>query len=1214
MTLSSSRSRSSASATAEDGRREACSTMADMRQSACPCAVPTRAGTEEIVVRYQADAALKHMVPICAIGASAGGVKALQEFFSRCSDNLGLAYVVVIHLSPDHPSQLSEILAGKTTMPVLQVEDSPEIKADCVYVIAPGSELVIEGNTIKSRPISEPRGMRAPIDLFFQSVAAARGDGLAIVLSGAGSDGALGVRAIKEAGGVILVQDPGDAEYPMMPQSAIATDAVDFVEPIHNLVERIAEVVRSKKALRDVKEADVEDDLRKTLALLRARTGHDFANYKKSTVLRRITRRVQVTRQNSIAEYAAFLGSNTEEAKQLFSDLLISVTMFFRDSASFELLANKAIGPIFDRLGEDRTVRAWVVGCATGEEAYSLAILCLEEMKRREVRAQFQIFASDLDEGALSTAREGRYPKTIEADVSDDRLQNYFVEEGTQYRIRKEVRDVVLFSSHSALKDPPFIRLDLIACRNLMIYLEREQQRSLIDVFHYALKPSGYLFLGSAETADQSDLFDVVDRDARIYVAKPMVRRHLPALPHPIFNPRGFRSKLTQVPSSAPTTGKVHAAALEMRAPPSVLVDAGHRVLHLSETVGRYFRPSHGSFSNELPELVSPELRIELKLALHRVFEHNEPSLTLPIPVMIDGELRRVVIHASPFTPRDRSSRQALIFFIDGGPSAPRVNIDETNGEATDDVRRLHEALTVSQERLSEGRREYEAATQDLRAANEELQSINEEYRSTSEELETSKEELQSMNEELQTVNAELKIKLENISAAHNDLQNLMAATEIGTLFLDPSLHIRLFTPTVAEHFNITETDIGRPITDFTHKLVYDNVVHDAAKVLRDFVPIETEVRTKNGHWLMMRLRPYRTTENRIEGVVVTLFNVTARHTAEAGLRESEERYRSLFESMAEGFLLAEIVRDENANPMDILCADANPAAKSLIDDEIKGRHLGEVLPDVMPALNEVAARVEDSGQSERHELLAASQRRWFEFNFSAVNTVGEAKGRVAVLFQDVTSRKNSEVAQRRMIAELNHRVKNMLAVVQSVASQTKRTSGSLEEFNLAFQQRLSTLAKAHDLLTTAEWVGADFSDVVKESIALLLGKDTRRVTIDGPSVPLSPNGVIAMAMIIHELGTNAVKYGALSNGSGAVTICWQIIRSNLDAKRVTSVRLRWSETGGPRVVPPQRKGFGTRMVKDVLAIELSGTAELEFEAAGLQCIIEFPVDTQHLN
>jgi two-component system, chemotaxis family, CheB/CheR fusion protein len=828
-----------------------------------------------------------HM-PVCALGASAGGVAALKAFFAHIETDLGVAFVVVVHLAPDHPSAMSEILAGQTDMPVVQIDATAQLKPNCVYVIPPGRELVIEGDEVAARPFTASRGRRSPIDMFFQSVAARRGDGVAILLSGSGSDGTLGARAVKEAGGVILAQDPAEAEYPMMPESAIATGVVDVVAPVAELAQRVAEVIRSKLALRGMKEEDAEQEIRQIVAFLRRRTGHDFANYKRPTVMRRLARRMQVVRQESFADYYRYLQNNKNEVHELFSDLLISVTSFFRDPEAFAALAEKVVKPLFDRVDEETPIRVWVVGCATGEEAYSIGMLLLEEAARRGVHPLMQIFASDIDDLALTTARDGRYPKSIEADVSEERLRRFFVPEEAHYRVKKELRDLILFASHSALKDPPFIKIDFISCRNLLIYLQRDLQRQLCALFHYALRSNGYVFLGSAETIDAEHArFAPVDRDARIYVALGQSDKTAPILPQLTSDFRTVEQRPIQSPQieQSISVAHAHAAALEGSAPPSVLVDGSFKILHLSPSAGRFFRPLEGPFSAELPAQVRPELRVDLKLALQRAFEKGESSLSVPIAAGFNGAAHLVALHVTPCREGEQMAPgRALVFFMDLGEAPPSDDSAAAEGGDRSEIKRLRQELTAAQDRLGAGRREYEQATQDLRAANEELQSINEEYRSTAEELETSKEELQSINEELQTVNAELKAKLEMISTAHNDLENLVAATEIGTLFLDPGLKIRLFTPRVHQYFNIGRSDIGRTISDFRHKLVYDRLEQDVAGVLDSLVPVDKEIGTTDGRWLSMQMRPYRTLEDQIDGVVVTFTDVTRLKLAEEGL------------------------------------------------------------------------------------------------------------------------------------------------------------------------------------------------------------------------------------------------------------------------------------------------------------------------------------------
>ncbi|MFB0613919.1 chemotaxis protein CheB [Aurantiacibacter poecillastricola] len=840
-------------------------------------------------------------VPICGIGASAGGVKALQEFFKHVDPHLGVAYVVILHLAPDVPSRLAEILSRHTQMSVLQVEDSPEFKPDCVYIIAPDQELVIQDGHIHSRPFKKPRGQRAPIDKFFESVALSRGGSFAVILTGAGADGSRGVRKIKEGAGVVLVQDPGEAEFPMMPRSAISTGVADFVEAVSEIPRRIAEVLHSKRALAETQEEEANQQIARIISFLRARTGHDFTSYKPATIRRRIGRRMQVTRQQSLSDYASYLVETPEEAQDLFGDLLISVTSFFRDTAAFDHLAETVIPALFDTCGYDDTIRVWTVGCATGEEAYSLAMLLLEEADRRDVKPGIQIFASDLDEGALATAREGRYPRTIEADLSDKRLKRFFVKEVEHYRIRKDVRDIVLFAHHSALKDPPFMRMHLVTCRNLLIYLERELQNQLLALFHYSLRPGCYLFLGSAESADlRSDLFGPHDRDSRIYTAKPR-NAHAIELLHQL--PRHHRNEMSvPIRSSRQSQSPVatHGVSLEKSAPPSALIGEDHRIINLSANAGRFILPPEGPLSHELPDVVRPELRAELRSALNRAFGSDKPTITLPVNVAFDGHRHRVVMHVARVKQESHEAPSALVLFLDGGPLQDSSDNGEDEVFGTVAIRRLRDELRTAQERLSTSRREHESSVQELRIANEELQSVNEEYRSTAEELETSKEELQSINEEFQTVNTELKGKLDNIASAHSDLQNLINATEIGTLFLDSELRIRMLTPSVEKLFSISDSDKGRPITDFTHRLAYDGVEDAALEVIKTLTPLETEVETKDGRWLMMRLRPYRTVDNRIEGVVLSFVDITQRLRAESQLRESREQYRHMFERLYE--------------------------------------------------------------------------------------------------------------------------------------------------------------------------------------------------------------------------------------------------------------------------------------------------------------------------
>lgn len=1018
-------------------------------------------------------------IPIVGIGASAGGIGALEALFKALPPHTGLAFVVIIHLDPGHRSELASILSKSAGRPVVQVADEIAIEPDHVYVIPPDRELLVSDHQLQVRPFEEPRGHRAPIDHFFRSLATSHGDGFAVVLSGGGSDGALGIRQVREKGGLVLVQDPDEAEFASMPRAAIAAGA-DFVLPVTDIANHLVELSRVKAHVnaRSIEDGpDSEEWVRRILSLLRARTGQDFSRYKRATVMRRLARRMQVAQSEQLEDYFNFLRESPGEADALFNDLLISVTSFFRDASAFEALAIDVIPRVFDGHGEDQSIRVWVTGCATGEEAYSIAILLLEEAARRDIRPDIQVFATDLDEKALTVAREGRYPSTIAADVSEERLRRFFVREGEQYRIRREVRDLVVFAIHSILRDPPFSRIDLVTCRNLLIYLDRDLQQQVCSVLHYALKPGGYLFLGNSETAESpTGLFTPVNREARIFRSVERARDSLPMLPRAmgavrlpeISGPRPARVSIPIDPS-------VHRLALEELTPPSMLVDEGHTVANLSETAGRFLLHPSGPISAEASEIVRPELRLELKAALHRALEQGKPTVTLPIPVQFNGgPAKAVVLHVSPVN-RD-TSRAALVLFLEGG-DADSGSIETPAGEPSAVVTQLREELLATRTVLRTTREQYEAATEELRAANEELQSINEEYRSTAEELETSKEELQSINEELQTLNNELKLKLDMVSRAHNDLQNLMSATDVSTMFLDSALRIQRFTPRVAEIFNVQQGDEGRPVTDFTHKLDYNDLVSDARTVLANLIPIERTVHSTPGRWYLIRLRPYRTLDDKIDGIVATFVDVTERREAEA---------------------------------------------------------------------------------------------EWHK-------------------------------RQQMLLDELSHRVKNTLAVVQAIAMQTLRSEVDEETLSV-FDNRLRALALSHDLLVQSEWRGASLDALARQQLGPYLNSSDQ-LSVSGPPVILPPNIATPLGLVLHELATNAVKYGSLKAAAGTVRVSWET--RELDGG-VRVLNLRWMEGG---VSAPDcsnfQSGAGMKLIEHAIP---NATVTRENGETGLTYSLDVPL------
>ncbi|RQQ35783.1 CheR family methyltransferase [Burkholderia stagnalis] len=850
--------------------------------------------------------------PVVGIGASAGGLSALLEFFEALPAHTSMAFVVVVHLAPDHASNLAGLLQKATGMPVMEVTSATPIEPDHVYLIAPSLELTMVDDYLRVAPNRpEEGGRRAAIDLFFRTLAEAhRERAIGIVLSGAGSDGSVGLSRIKEMGGVTLAQDPSEAEYDSMPRSAIATGMVDFVATAAEMPQRLMDLWLTAKEIHlpivdnDERQEDLvseaaERALREIMIILRTRTAHDFRHYKRATVLRRIERRLQVNGITDLQAYRDYLHLHPEETQALLQDMLISVTNFFRDKEAFDVLDREVLPRFFDGRGEQDRIRVWSVGCATGEEAYSVAMLLQERSLKSAEGISFQVFATDIDERAISFARAGLYPESILADVAPGRVRQFFTKDAAHYRIKKELREHMLFAHHNVLSDPPFSRLDLICCRNLLIYLDREAQIEILKMFHFALRPGGVLFLGSSESADSvSSMFTVVDKRNRIYRANMAVRGDTP-LPVAITGTMSARPVVTTIQPPGRrrfSFGDLHQRLVEQHAPPSVLVSRDSEIVHLSDRAGRFLQYSGGEPSHNIIAVVRPELRLELRTAIYQALHTNRSVEARRVRIERDARSYFVNMTARPVHDPEANADFVLVLFDEVEDSMSGVETSTVDTHKDPIISQLERELQRTKEQLQSTIEQSETSTEELKASNEELQAINEELRSATEELETSKEELQSINEELTTVNAELKSKVEETGKINDDLQNLIAANDIGTIFVERNICIKRYTPRATDVFSIIPSDIGRSLLDITHRLEYDKLPDDAAEAFDSLRLIERELRSNDGRWYLARFVPYRTTEDRIDGAVLSFIDITDRRRAEDRLREGERRMRIVAE------------------------------------------------------------------------------------------------------------------------------------------------------------------------------------------------------------------------------------------------------------------------------------------------------------------------------
>jgi two-component system CheB/CheR fusion protein len=1146
--------------------------------------------------------------PVVALGASAGGLEALSEFLDHLKGPHPCAVVVLMHLDADRKSSLVELLSAHTDLVVSEVEDGIALEKGKVYVLPPGQSLTLAGDRFRLAP--RKRIGEHVIDTFFRSLAEQmQARAVGVVLSGTGSDGALGLREVRAGGGITMAQDPEEARFSGMPDSAVRRGPVDFVMPVARLAESLAGGLAERLAGQSTKrEPDpVAGDLSDSghagiVAILKDRKGHDFSGYKAATLGRRIARRVLLANVPDQEAYARLLLEDADEVDHLFRDILIGVTRFFRDPDAFARLRELAFDAI---LGESdgEGLRIWVPGCASGEEAYSLAILLAEWMESKGLRIRVQIFATDLDTESIEVGRRGRYPGNVEEDVSPERLRRFFEKEDGTYRVTKEVREMLIFSVHDVIHDPPFCRLDLVSCRNLLIYLDEVTQERVLSNFFYGLKPSGYLFLGSVESATQSpQLFDLVEKGCRVFRRRPGT---LPA---------GYRFWSRNATGLGRRQGRLrgmggHADLPELRVlsdrflaklygPPSVIVTAeGHVVQFLGDT-SAYVEHPEGAPDLNISRIVRKELRAETGRTLRRLREgeagpirSNRVAITTargPESVVVAG-------HRMAESLKEGQGFWHLGFESVEGSRADVPDVVATSLDDPDAVHRLRELLEQAKAELRVATEDLASSSQEFQAANQELTSMNEELQATNEELESSQEELHSLNEELETVNAELRANIEELSRVNSNLHNLMASTDIATIFVDRRLGIREFTPAATRIFKLRPTDVGRQLSDISSVLLGEGGLEsEAREVLRTLTPLEHPISARDGRIFNLSLLPYLTVAGVIDGVVLTFTDLTDLRRAES----EAEKLAQVLRFAQDAILIVDqqgrikewnrgAARTYGYTREEALAMDVVALVPEALREDLRSRL-------------ERTRTGEDPKDFETTRVTKDGQAIQVSTTFTALP--GEHRGSrlVAMIERDISERVRSDAHRKLLVRELDHRVKNTFTAVQAIIEQTIARSGrSAHEFGEAVRGRLDAMARVHRKLSSKVWTGVDLEELLEGALKPFASAGS--VVLEGEAVALPPPVSLPLAMSIHELATNAAKYGALSVPGGGVRVRWRVGPDR-------TLELEWTEEGGPAAVEPEELGFGLEFLQRAMSYEVGGSTDIVFAHEGLRCTFRIPL------
>lgn len=1148
---------------------------------------------------------------VVGIGASVGGLEAFKTFFANMPADSGMAFVLVQHLAPDHQSILTELIGRSTAMSVVEAADGVAIAPNQVFVIPPNATLTMVAGHLHVEKPAPPRQNRRPIDTFMFSLAEDQGESaVGVILSGSGSDGAQGLAAVKEHGGVTLAQAQFD-ETAMsgMPSSAAATGLVDHVLAVEDMPSQLLEYQRylietQSRNGPDGIRREAHEYLAEVCALLDESVGHDFSQYKDGTLIRRIQRRMQIRNFDTVGEYVAHLRTEPHEVELLFRDLLIGVTHFFRDPDAFAALETVITSELVKNRDAKDQIRVWVPGCATGEEAYSIAIVLREAAAELAAVPRFVIFGTDINEAAIAIARGARYHKSRLDGLPPACVDRWFTEDGDYYCPVPEIREMCVFSVHSVIRDPPFSKLHLISCRNLLIYMDTAAQDRLVPLFHYALQSGGYLFLGPSENVTRQDeLFSVLDKKHRIFRRNDNAASTPPnfTLTETAASGHGEVRRPARTPTNPEAVFDRGARRLMARyAPAFVVIDRQYRILRFSGQTGKYLEPSEGPPSFDLFNLVQSALRPAVRSALRDAARTQQRVMQRDVAIEVDGKSQGVNLIVEPILQASGRADYYVVAFQDFASTGEADGLaDDTDNPA---ARQLENELRATRARLQAAIDEAERANEELSSANEAYLSANEEIQSSNEELEASKEELQSLNEELQTLNSELTRKNETLGEVNSDLHNFLDSSQIAMLFLDGALRIRSFTPATTGIFHLRDSDCGRPITDIASRLGYQALEADIKECLRDLATINREVYVpQSGTSYMMSIRPYRTVTRTIDGAVITFVDVSDRKRGEA----IRAQLAAIVESSRDAII---------GHTLDGTITNWNAGAEQMFGytaAEAIGQSISLIVPQAQSDEGpEVLKRISRGERVEHFETTRTAKDGRPIGVSVAISPIRDANGQIigaSRVARDVTDRLDAEKHRGLLMAELNHRVKNTLAAVRSIARLTSLNTVSFDEFRRAFDDRLMALSQAHDLLTEGQWKGASLRHLLAAELSPFDDGDGARFAIAGEKVQLNPKQALALGLAIHELATNALKYGALSIPSGRVEVAWDVAA----APDGPVVQLRWIESGGPAVEPPQARGFGSRLIERGLQSEIDAEVRLDFRSEGVRCVLRFPLNPE---